>query len=83
MALRILKWIQRRGEETFTKHEVQRGVQPDRVSDLDQPLALLEEHGYIRRLPPRPRTGKVGRPVTDEWEVNPAILHDKNDGMQP
>lgn len=44
-----------------------------RVHDLDTPLRLLEEHGYIRRLPQEPQVAR-GRPPSPSWAVHPSVF---------
>lgn len=66
----VLEWI---GDRTrFTPREVQRGLHrrfPTRA-DVAQPLALLEDHGYLRRVQPAP--GRPGRPSVS-YEVHPEV----------
>ena len=43
-----------------------------KVGDLDAPLELLEQHGYIRRVPEPERTGPGRRP-SPAYEVHPDL----------
>lgn len=61
----LLRWIERTRPEQFTRRQMHMGVSRSRfakVGDLDAPLDLLEEHGYIRRAPEAERTGPGRRP---------------------
>jgi replicative DNA helicase len=61
----ILRWLERTGPSRFTKREAFTGLSRSRfpkVGDLDTPLALLEQHGYIRPEPGPERTGPGRRP---------------------
>jgi replicative DNA helicase len=61
----ILRWLERTGPSRFTKREAFTGLSRSRfpkVSDLDAPLALLEQHGYIRPEPEPERIGPGRRP---------------------
>lgn len=66
---KLLTQIRHRGVTTFSKrdafHWLRRAV--SKSDKLDQPLAILIDHGYIRRMPPK--TTK-GRP-TEIFNVNP------------
>ena len=42
-----------------------------KAADLDPPIRLLEDHGYLRRLPGPPREGP-GRPASPRWQVHPS-----------
>lgn len=44
------------------------------MTDLDPALALLEQHGHIRRIPAPPTTSRGGRPPASEYETNPLAL---------
>jgi hypothetical protein len=75
MAQRILDTIQERAWDAFSLRDVYRvlGVKKNRVT---HPLAILEEHGYIRSVVEKGenRSGKKGRPPGPKWEVHPALL---------
>ena len=71
----ILAWITRTGRTRFTRRELlAAGVSRFRkVTDLDAPLQLLEQHGYLHRGPTPPPTGRPGRPAVPPYDVNPHI----------
>lgn len=74
-------WMLREGEPSFTHRDAHRAHQSrfKRAADMDAPLAILEERGWIRRSePPKRETGQKGRPPLPGYDVNPFAL-DKND----
>lgn len=71
----LLHWIERTRPKRFTRREAHMGISRSRfpkVGDLDAPLDLLEQHGYIRRLAEPERTGPGRRP-SPAWEVHPLV----------
>lgn len=71
----VYRWIERTRPAKFTRREVHMGVSRARfpkVGDLDAPLDLLEQHGYIRRQPEPERTGPGRRP-SPSYEVHPDL----------
>ena len=71
----ILRWLERTGPSRFTKREAFTGLSRSRfpkVADLDTPLALLEQHGYIRPEPEPDRTGPGRRP-SPAYLVHPGL----------
>lgn len=71
----ILRWLERTQPARFTKRELFTGVSRARfpkVGDLDAPLDLLEQHGYVRREPEPERTGPGRRP-SPAYEVHPDL----------
>ncbi|MGH3730867.1 MAG: hypothetical protein ACRDTU_19255 [Micromonosporaceae bacterium] len=71
----VLDCIERNHPERFSRRELFAGVSRGRfrkVAHLDAPLALLEQHGHIRPLPPPEPTGR-GRPPAPTYLVNPTI----------
>jgi hypothetical protein len=70
----LLKWIN--GRPSFSVREVQRGSQRfGGADDIRATLAVLEEHGYVRRRePPLPSRG---RPARDDYDVHPLLHADR------
>ena len=71
----LLRWIERTRPGRFTKRDAHAGASRSRfpkVGDLDAPLALLEQHGYIRREPAPPQAGP-GRPPSPGYLVHPDL----------
>lgn len=69
----ILEWIERKALETFTKRDAHYALQScfRRAAELDAPLAVLAERGFIREKPvERPGPGRKPSPV---FEVNPIL----------
>ncbi|WP_329273823.1 YfjI family protein [Streptomyces sp. NBC_01451] len=75
-ALDVLAQLVTAGLAQFTKRELFRMLRRadfPAIADLDPVLALLEEHGWIRQVPPPPRTGRGGRPPSPRYETHPRI----------
>jgi hypothetical protein len=70
----LLDWISRTNQEQFTRRDAHlaapRGRFP-KATNLDPALALLEEHGYLRRVDADPSSPKGGRPPSPRFLVNP------------
>jgi replicative DNA helicase len=70
----LLTVIRRLGAETVSQRDLFTSASRARfrkVGDLAGPLRLLDEHGYLLRLPTAERTGP-GRPPSPSWQVHPA-----------
>jgi replicative DNA helicase len=71
----LLDWTAKTGATRFSARDAFSGLsraQFPKMNDLDPALALLERHGYLRRLPPPPNPGR-GRPPAPVYEVHPGI----------
>jgi replicative DNA helicase len=70
----LLDWISRTNQTQFTRRDAHvatpRGRFP-KATSLDPALALLEEHGYLRRVDADPSGPKGGRPPSPRFLVNP------------
>jgi hypothetical protein len=71
----LLDWARNTGRTRFAARDAQPPLRTrfKKVTDLDPALRVLETHGWIRRLPTPPRTGR-GRPAAPTYEVHPAAL---------
>jgi replicative DNA helicase len=61
----LLDWISRTNQTQFTRRDAHRAAPQGRfpkATDLDPALALLEEHGWLRRVDADPSGPKGGRP---------------------
>jgi replicative DNA helicase len=80
----LLDWISRTGQVQFTRrdahHAAPRGRFP-KATDLDPALALLEEHGWLRRVDADSPGPRGGRPPSPRFLVNP--LHPATEPTQP
>jgi hypothetical protein len=69
----LLDWISRANHAQFTRrdaHQAARGRFP-KATDVEPALALLEEHGWLRRVDADSAGSKGGRPASPRFVVNP------------
>jgi replicative DNA helicase len=69
----LLDWITRANQAQFSRrdaHQAARG-RFRKATDLEPALALLEEHGWLRRVDADPAGAKGGRPPSPRFLVNP------------
>ncbi len=80
----LLGWIRRAGQAQFTRreahHAAPRGRFP-KATDLDPALALLVEHGWLRRVDADSPGPKGGRPPSPRFLVNP--VHPPTEPTEP
>jgi replicative DNA helicase len=79
----LLDWISRTGQAQFSRrdaHQAARG-RFRKAADLEPALALLEEHGWVRRVDADPVGSKGGRPASPRFLVNP--LSHNSEPSQP
>ncbi|GLY82027.1 YfjI family protein [Actinoallomurus iriomotensis] len=71
----LLDWARSTSRTRFAARDAQPPLRTrfKKITDLDPALRVLETHGWIRRLPTPPRTGR-GRPAAPTYEVHPAAL---------
>jgi hypothetical protein len=68
----ILRWIEHKGLESFTKRDVHQGTRGTfrRAGDVDAPLAVLVERGFVRQRQETSSSGP-GRQPSPTYDVNP------------
>jgi len=73
-AKHVLRWIERKGVETFTKREAFEGTKGRfrRVTALEPALDLLVAHGYVREAE-SPERKRPGRKPSVRYEVSPFL----------
>jgi replicative DNA helicase len=77
-ALAVLAWIERTDPARFTRRDAHMGLSRARfpkVTDLDPALALLVDHGYLRRADTGQERAGRGRPPSPAYEVHPSPCH--------
>ena len=75
-AIAVLDWIERIGPTRFTARDAYRGLPRTKfpkMNDVEPALTLLEQHGYVRRLPVPPVAAR-GRPPAPAYETNPLAV---------
>jgi replicative DNA helicase len=80
----LLDWISHTGQAQFTRRDAHRAAPRGRfakATDLDPALALLEEHGWLRRVDADSPGPKGGRPPSPRFLVNP--LHPATEPTEP
>jgi replicative DNA helicase len=68
----LLDWISRTNQAQFTRRDAHHAAPRGRfakATDLDPALALLEEHGWLRRLDADSPGAKGGRPPHGSWST--------------
>lgn len=68
----ILRWLMHKGLASFAKRDVHQGMRGTftRATDVDAPLAMLVERGYIRKREEN-FAGGPGRHPSPTYDVNP------------
>ncbi|HEY3872376.1 MAG TPA: DUF3987 domain-containing protein [Actinocrinis sp.] len=75
-ACHLLDWITNTGTVRFSARDAftnQSRSRFPKMADLDPVIALLEQHGYVRRLHAPPSGARGGRPPAPVYEVHPNI----------
>lgn len=74
-AKRLLRWIERKRQSSFTKREVHQGNKGyfKKITEIEPALELLEAHGYIRAQLHMSDT-RVGRKASPVYDVNPSLF---------
>jgi replicative DNA helicase len=73
----IRDWFTARDIHHFTKREAHRALTARfrKSSELDSPLVVLEDLGWIRRRPDPPNRPEGGRPPSPTYDVHPDTTH--------
>jgi hypothetical protein len=70
----LLDWINRTGRTQFSRRDAHAAAPRGcfrKATDLEPALALLEEHGWLRRVDADPSGPKGGRPASPRFLINP------------
>jgi len=73
-AIAIMTWARRNDRDEITKRDLYTSLRArfPRVDDIDEPLALLIERGWVRELVPnKPNKPARGRPPAPRFAINP------------
>lgn len=70
----ILRWLKKQNHRLFQKRDAFNALRSrfERSADLDEPLEILEEHGYIRLLFQEKKKGP-GQSPSPLYEVHPCV----------
>jgi replicative DNA helicase len=85
-AYAVIEWCKRAETAKFSKRDLFNGVRSSRFqksADLDAPLALLREHGYLRLEAAPSTTQRGGRPSSPRFAVHPEIVIPAAQPAQP
>jgi replicative DNA helicase len=72
IAERIVRWRQRDQRSEFTRGQAQRDLRISRVEEMEGPLRLLEDNGYVKSVGVQ-HQARTGRKPSDTFLVNPAV----------
>lgn len=73
----LLAWIKRSEAAEFSKRDLFNGVRGSRfqkAGDIDESLAMLADHGYVRLVKPPGTTGQGGRPSSPRYATHPEVF---------
>jgi replicative DNA helicase len=75
----LLAWLRREHKPEFTRRDAYRALRArfTKADDIDRPLAVLTELGYIRPAEEAERSGP-GRPASLRYEVHPTVQNGQN-----
>jgi replicative DNA helicase len=82
----VIEWCRRTETTEFSKRDLYNGIRSSRFqksADLDAPVALLAEHGYIRIAAPSKTTNRGGRPSSPRFVIHPEIVNPPAQPAQP
>jgi len=73
----FLAWIKRSGNDGFSKRDLFNGVRSTRfqkAADLDEGLAVLVDHGYVRLAKAPGTSERGGRPSSPRYAAHPEVF---------
>ena len=73
----LLAWIKRSEAAEFSKRDLFNGVRSSRfqkAADIDESLAVLADHGYVRLAKPPGTTEQGGRPSSPRYATHPEFF---------
>ena len=73
----LLAWIKRSEAAGFSKRDLFNGVRSSRfqkAADIDESLAVLVDHGYVRLAEPPSSTNRGGRPSSPRYVAHPEVF---------
>ena len=72
IADRIVRWCHRDQRSEFSRRDAQRELRISRVDEMEGPLRLLEDNGYVKSVGVQ-HAARTGRKPSDTFLVNPAV----------
>jgi hypothetical protein len=72
IADRIVRWCHRGQRSEFSRRDAQRELGISRVEDMEGPLRLLEDNGYVKSVGVQ-HAARTRRKPSDTFLVNPAV----------
>jgi hypothetical protein len=84
-AQHLLEWIKRNELSDFSRRDAHSGNRNrfPKAADLDPPLSLLQDHGWIRRREQGEPSRVGGRPRSPCFDVNPAAPQNSQNAQYP
>lgn len=76
----LLTVLERLGASRVSQRDIMTAASRDRfrkMGDLARPLEILEQHGFIYRLPKETNDGP-GRPKSQQWELHPSLRNNRD-----
>ena len=72
IADRIVQWCHRGQRSEFSRRDAQRDLRISRVEEMEGPLRLLEDNGYVKTVGVQ-HQARTGRKPSYTFLVNPAV----------
>ena len=79
----ILAWLKKNASEVVTRRDIHQGLRARflQAADVDAPLDLLVEHGWLRPVTEERRSGP-GRPGSARFELHPQAYSEPSDSSK-